>query len=243
MDINKITNSTDLIKIESKLVEIFSRLAPVNSPYGMCAFNEEGKEIVESLFKSRKELLDSMFVMDDEYKLLLYDFNEAIKLVLIDLRHKAIEAYNATVGIDPKAEVRVAAKCYLGCTYPELHPIQTLRAKKMWAILTGACGDFEPKYKDGVLGFGFRYSDRDDDSENRILYMKKEPFNWNEGLDEALTQDMNLTYAFYNLHHHCNIFSIFDLLWVREFSTEITVTTSTHREDIIKELGWFNMMG
>ncbi len=235
----EIFDNANLCKVEDELVRIFTRYAPIDEPYGICTFNEEGKNIISRLFDIRKGLLDEMFVMNEEYKLLLNNFNEALKAELIDMRLKVIESYNTIASMHPNDYVRVDAKCYMACDYPKLHPVQTQRAKQMWKILSGVCGYYDPKYKDGVLGFEYRYDakEKENDSENHLLYMKKEPYNWNEGLDEKLTQGMNLLYAFYNLYHHCKTFSLFDLLWVRNFKTDITIFIDSHSADVMTFLG------
>ena len=46
--------------------------------------------------------------------------------------------------------------------------------------------------------------------------------NWNEGLDQELTKSMNLLYQFHNLFSHMN-FALTDLIYVREFRTEIKI--------------------
>ena len=50
----------------------------------------------------------------------------------------------------------------------------------------------------------------------RLSENVKETENWNEGLDKEKTKDMKLCYAFHNINAH-TAFSIFDLLWVRDF--------------------------
>ncbi len=238
MTIEEIYNYPEIKKAEEELVRIFTRYAPIDSPYGLCTFNEEGKEIVESLFNKRKKILDDMFAMDKEYKRLLQDFNEALKMELMDIRNKSIKAYNAAITINPEAEVNAKAKCYLGCTYPKLHPIQTQRAKQIWAILNGSCGCLDLRYKDGVLGFGYDYYGQEERRDDYILYPIKEFTNWNEGLDPIMTQDMHLVYAFHHLYHRCK-FSIFDLLWVRDFTSEITVSIDSHKRDLANSLEQF----
>ncbi len=46
--------------------------------------------------------------------------------------------------------------------------------------------------------------------------------NWNEGLDQELTKNMNLIGQFHNLFDHMN-FALTDLIYVREFRTEIKI--------------------
>ena len=55
-----------------------------------------------------------------------------------------------------------------------------------------------------------------------MLYLSEKTDNWNEGLNPELTSDMHLIYPFHNLYEH-TCFSIFDLLWVRDFNVKISV--------------------
>ena len=55
-----------------------------------------------------------------------------------------------------------------------------------------------------------------------MLYLSEKTDNWNEGLNPELTSGMHLIYSFHNLYEH-TCFSIFDLLWVRDFNVEISV--------------------
>ncbi len=237
MTIEEIYNNPDLCKVEEELVRIFTRYAPVGSQYGLCSFNEDGKALVRSLFDKRKKLLDDMFVMDDEYKSLLCDFNEALKAGLTDMRRKAIEAYDVVVSINTNAEVNVEARCYLGCTYPQSHPVQTQRAKQIWAILSGCCGYYYDSYEDGVMGRAYKYYAVEQDSENQLLYPSNIT-NWNEGLGSIMSQDMRLVYAFHHLHSRCH-FSLLDLLWVRNFIYKITVSIDSHSQDALQAFEWF----
>ncbi len=237
MTTEEIYNNPELRKVENELVRIFTRYAPIGSPYGLCTFNEDGKDIVRNLFNKRKRLLDDMFVMDEEHKSRLCDFNDALKAGLTDMKRKAVEAYNAVASINPNAEVNVEARCYLGCTYPPLHPVQTQRAKQVWAILSGACGFYHDSYKDGVMGRAYEYNAAEQDSENQLLYPGNIT-NWNMELDHSLAKDMHLVYAFHNLYSHCH-FSLLDLLWVRDFTTNVTVSLDSHSKDALRAFEWF----
>lgn len=65
-------------------------------------------------------------------------------------------------------------------------------------------------------------SSRDSDipTEHQVLYLDDNLDNWNEGLDRKLTEDMHLIFPFHNLYSHME-FSIFNLLWVRDFNIEV----------------------
>lgn len=177
------------------------------------------------LLEIRKTLLDDMFEMDGQHKQLLRDFNDALKLQLLKMRNIAIETTEAlaTVGAVDQRTLEVRGKCFLGCRYPEAHPVQTIRAKNIWDILCGRQRNFAPLYELGVQPFTVKCECGGIicDSENRLLYIDDTPHNWNNGLDKELTDDMFLCYAFHNLWDHVGIFSIFDLLWVRDFEIKV----------------------
>jgi hypothetical protein len=109
----------------------------------------------------------------------------------------------------------------------------------MWAILNGTLDDFISLYNDGVT---HRFTicnngiDSYPNSDNQLLYLDDKEDNWNEGLDEKLTNDMHLIYAFHNLWSHMEL-SIYDLLWVRDFnigiSSEIDYETDSDEEDFL----------
>ena len=153
---------------------------------------------IKSLLGIRRNILHDYFVMDENYKLLLSEFNEALKLQLIDMRNRTIKLYESVKGNDVKNDMVVRGKCFLGYGYSKIHPVQTVRAKKMWAMLNGTMDDFMPLYDDGACSFEIRtWGDSIQiQSENEMLYLQEEPYNWNEGLDRELTKDMHLILHF-----------------------------------------------
>ena len=174
----------------------------------------------------RRNLLADMFVMDENYKRLLSDFNETMKQQLIRMRHETIKAAHGVMNADVTGEIQAIGKCFLGYRYSKLHPVQTMQAKKIWAILNGSIDDYVQFYSDGVLMGGYVYDSRkEQESENQMLYLQEEPDNWNEGLDMEITKDMYLIYPVHHLVSHTD-FSIFDLLWVRDFNMEIQMKSN-----------------
>ena len=64
--------------------------------------------------------------------------------------------------------------------------------------------------------------------------------NFNEGLDREMTKDMHLIFPFHDLYEHME-FSIFDLLWVRDFNIELKVEVDYNTyptEDYCDDLDW-----
>ena len=173
--------------------------------------------------------------MDEESKQLLSDFNEALKAQMIEMRKRAISLYKSNVNSGLLSSFTLKAKCFMGYEYSKIHPIQTMRAKKMWAVLNGSLADYMPLYMDGVDNFELDYVEGSDSvfpSENQILYLDEEIDNWNDELDQEMTKDMHLIHPFHNLYSHLD-FSIFDLLWVRDFNIELSLESdySTYPED------------
>lgn len=192
-------------------------------------------ETIRTLIRIRRNLITDMFVMDEHYKKLLLEFNDILKSQLIQMRKETIKAVQSVMNAGVTGEIQGVGKCYLGYRYSELHPVQTTRAKKVWAILNGTIDDYVHCYEDGVLEGGYMVHEcLKPDSENQMLYLNKKTDNWNDGLDRVLTKDMNLIYPIHHLVFHTD-FSIFDLLWVRDFNVEIHIESDYKTNQDVEE--------
>lgn len=233
MQVQEIFSTSAIKEIEEEILGI---LFDIEHRHGR---NENHKEIIKCLLGVRRTLLDQQFVMNECYKQLLADFNEAMKLQLIAMRGHTISALNTAINSGLPGNIEAVGKCFLGYDYSPIHPIQTMRAKKIWAVLNGTLDEYVSLYWDGVITNGYRCRKGEEpDSENMMLYLGEEEDNWNDGLDKELTKDMHLTYPFHNLYSHTE-FSIFDLLWVREFNIEIHVEAdyATYNDET-EDLDW-----
>lgn len=145
--------------------------------------------------------------------------------------HKSVSSQNL-------GEVEYYGKVFLDYSLSKIHPVQSIRAKKIWYVISGAYDRYMPLYDDeGVNGLYSR-KNWEIPSENQFLYMSDEVDNWNEGLDRDMTVDMHLCYAFHNLYDHTS-FSIFDLLWVRDFCIEVSCESSIYtRTSDGNDLDW-----
>ena len=230
---------------ESKVQEIFNSTAIKDIEYEILLMQHEvekrhfeyeaGEEVIKCLLGTRKSLLNKMFVMDEESKNLLSDFNEALKAQMIEMRKRALSIYASNVNSGLLSSFTLKGRCFMGYEYSKIHPVQTMRAKKMWAVLNGSLADYMPLYMDGVDIFELDYSEGNDcdfPSENQLLYLDEKIDNWNDELDQEMTKDMHLIHPFHNLYSHMD-FSIFDLLWVRDFNIELSLESnfSTYPED------------
>ena len=235
MTAQEIFNSTAVRSVEEQILDLYHETERKHW------YNDENKKAIKSLLEVRRRILNSMFVLDEQNKQLLAEFNESMKQQLIEMRKRAIDLYNSVYRLDMGGTVEVEGKCFMGYEYSKIHPVQSMRAKKMWAVLNGSLDDYIFLYcEDGVNSFYINNYDPKIESENELLYLNEELDNWNEGLDSEMTKDMHLTYAFHNLFSHLD-FSIFDLLWVRDFNIEIHVEYNYHtyeNEEYGDDLDW-----
>ena len=222
MTIQEIYNARPVMEIEYEILDI-----QFQSEKGIWGW-ETGKVAIQSLLKIRKTILNNMFVLDKHYLQLINDFNEAMKQQMIEMRKRTIALYESVAEANLPGTIEVEGRCFLGYDYPPLHPIQNERAKRMWDILNGTIDDYVPLYSKGFGQFRidtFHSIIPEIESEHKMLYMDDELDNWNEGLDREMTKDLHLIYPFHNLFEHME-FSIFDLLWVRDFNIELNVEIS-----------------
>ena len=152
-------------------------------------------------------------------------FNDALTKALRDMYDRAFLIWN---GIKDKKEygdeIEVAAQCFLGREYPELHPLQSDDRQELWDALCD--GDWNPIYDSGVK-HSLVFSDNEGMAFESFIGMDCPPPNWNEGLDQELTKDLHLTSAFHNLFDH-TMFAITDFIYVRKFETEINIEIRKH---------------
>lgn len=217
MTVQKIFETPAIKEIEEEMIHLEEDIE-------RCHFRKPGgKDAMRTLIGIRRNLLANMFVMDEHYKTLLSEFNEALMQQLIRMRQETIKAVRAVENAGVTGYIQGIGKCFLGYRYSKLHPVQTMRAKKIWAILNGSISDYVRSYDDGVSFNGYVYDVRmKPESENEMLYLSDEIDNWNDELDMEMTRDMHIIFPVHNLISHTD-FSIFDLLWVRDFCMEIYV--------------------
>lgn len=221
-EVRGIFNHSSIKKIESDILDLYQESERRHFRYDSY---QQISFAIKRLLKIRKNLLDEGFILNEASKQLLKEFNDALKNQLEEMWQRTIALEKKVIDLNTLPDPMATGKCFLGYNYSKIHPVQTIRAKKMWAMLNGSLDHFEPLYNDGVANSfivqssinGLEYQ-----SCNQMLYLEEEPDNWNEGLDPELTKDLHLIYPFHNLWEHM-YFSIFDLLWVRDFDIELSI--------------------
>lgn len=185
---------------------------------------KDAKLAVQHLLSVCKRIINGMLEWTDEYFLLLSEFNNALVQAQSEMRER-LSRLSESVNETGLENLEFQGKVFLSYKYSEIHPVQSIRARKMWNVLNGSYDKYIPLYNDGVNSIYFTGQETIP-SEKEAVYLSEETENWNEGLDREKTRGMKLCYAFHNLYEHTT-FSIFDLLWVRDFNIEINVE-STH---------------
>lgn len=233
MTIQEILNSSLIEEVEEEIIDLQWKIEH------RCGSYESQKEFIRRLLEIRRRLLNHEFVMDEHYRQLLEEFNAAMREQLKIMRLETIKVYSAVIETGISGKFEAVGKCFMGYGYSRIHPIQTVRAKKIWEVLSGALDDYDPLYEDGVISNGWHYQGGEPETENMMLYLSEKRDNWNEGLDCNQTRNMNIIHAVHNLYDH-TAFSIFDLLWVRDFNMEIHVEVdySTYKTDGNNDIDW-----
>lgn len=214
MTVQEIFNTIEIRRIEIEIL-----LTIEENDRHWCS-NNAYVETVKHLLSVRKHVLDSKFVMDANNKSLLSDFNENLISQATEMRKRVIDQHNASINCGIECDIETTGKCFLGYKYSSIHPVQTMRAKKIWNILNGSYDEFMPLYYNGACSFSICNNEKPE-SINQMLYLDDCLDNWNEMLDKEMTKDMHLVYPFHTLFTDMD-FSIYDLLWVRDFNIEIT---------------------
>ena len=217
MTVKEIFDHPDVKAVEIEILDILTDEERYRT-------GKDAKLAVQHLLSVRKCIINGMFEWADEYFSLLSEFNKALVHAQCEMRER-LSRLSESVNETGLENLEFLGKVFLSYKYSEIHPVQSIRARKMWNVLNGSYDDFMPLYKDGVNGIYFKGQETIP-SEKEAVYLSEETENWNEGLDREKTKDMKLCYAFHNLYDHTT-FSILDLLWVRDFCIEINAE-STH---------------
>ena len=197
---------------------------------------KDSKLAVQHLLSVRKRIINGMFEWTDEHFSLLSEFNNALVHAQCEMRER-LSRLSESVNETGLENLEFQGKVFLSYKYSEIHPVQSVRAKKIWNVLNGSYDEFIPLYKDGVNSIYFTGPETIP-SEKETVYISEETENWNEGLDREKTRGMKLCYAFHNLYEHTT-FSILDLLWVRDFYIDINAESSHYTgSDDCDDIDW-----
>lgn len=173
------------------------------------------------LLSLRKDIINKKVLAHQEDFLPdIIALNDALREGICEMYDRAHFVWDKFNGVFDE-EKELTAKCYLDYTYPEHHPMQGEDRQDLWDALCD--GDLNPMYADGVSVLTLTFPRDEGQTFYSFIGMDCPPPNWNEGLDQELTKDLHLISQFHNLFQHMN-FALTDILYVRQFKTEINVT-------------------
>ena len=110
---------------------------------------KDAKLAVQHLLRVRKRILNGMFEWTDEYFSLLSEFNNALVHAQCEMRER-LSRLSESVNETGLENLEFQGKVFMSYKYSEIHPVQSMRAKKMWNVLNGSYDKFMPLYEDGV---------------------------------------------------------------------------------------------
>lgn len=177
------------------------------------------------LLEMRKRMINKRTLAHQEK--ILHDiiaFNDALTAALREMYDMAHRVWDNIKNYDTFGDdVELAAKCFIGRNYPALHPIQGKDRQELWDAICDS--GWNPMYEDGVPLPTYTLPSDIDKSFDSLIGMDCPPPNWNEGLEQELTEDLHLTSAFHHIFDHMN-FAITDFIYAREFELEINIKST-----------------
>ena len=209
-DMLTILSDPDLALIEQRIILTYNDPKP--SLYTHCgALLELRKAMVNSRVLARQEE-----ILPD-----IIAFNDALRNALKDMYDRSHHIWEDIKDKDAFGDgIELTAKCFLGYDYPELHPVQGDDRQELWDAICDS--GWNRLYEDGVTITGFTLPRDIDDTFDSLTGMDCPPPNWNEGLDQKLTEGLHLISPFHHLFDHTK-FAITDFIYVRNFETEINI--------------------
>ncbi|MBO7477191.1 MAG: hypothetical protein J6U04_04575 [Salinivirgaceae bacterium] len=166
------------------------------------------------VLEERKKLINKK-VLQNQADILpdIIAFNDALTNALRDLYNRALNVYNILKTNKSLGKLGITANCYLG-DYPKNHPVQGNDREDFWFAIRAR--NWYPGNSIELQTCDLSYSFESN------FGLDCQPYNWNEGLDPELTKDLHLTLPFHFLFTE-SYYAITDLIYVRQFHTEINV--------------------
>lgn len=199
--------------LEDEIINLYGK-------YEHCKFEEFDayEYALHEMCELRRDLIiDSSQIETEQEKDMVREFNNCLREALTGLYNESQDILNRMEGV--KGKVYVHPKLFIDEDYPLTMPDQSERAKKMWEVMLDR--NVHIPYTDGYYLGNLEQND----SLNRFLYLDEKPNDWNfdiVGLFDVGIPDMVMVHATHDFASHMH-FTIFELMHVRKFKTEINV--------------------
>ncbi len=193
MTIEEIFNSREIRDIEERIIHLYERKHPCDGKEDMIA--------IDCLLHIRKKWLDSVYTPKKIYTEAVSEFAHSIYKQIVFIKDKSIEFHETR-----HSGRRTEAYFWIHPDYSSIHPIQTLRARKIWKIL----------YHQNIVRNKLNYSQGDwvhrfeCDEDSCTVLIRPE-------MSEEEKQAVYLLSNFYR----SSVLSMFDIIWIRNFQTYI----------------------
>lgn len=213
MTIQEIFEQKDIKEVECEILNIESkdrRLQRNNSSY------QNKEEIITPLLKVRKRLLDNAFASTNSYVNQLSIFNTVIKRKQEEIRQQVHSALSIVLSSRPQGDVRAYSSWFFAPKYPDAHPVQTIRAKKMWRVLNGPCG-YSGSFCDGIDSGPSNLTMYFDGDQSDTGIMRFHDVDYHEAIC-----GIPVCPILYKLYKY-SLFSLFDMVWVTAFDVHVHV--------------------
>ena len=114
MTVQEIFNTTAVRDVELEILNL--QMANERKHY-------DGPEgfAIEHLLGVRCHLLNSMFVLDETNMQLLAEFNEALRIQVLETRKRVVTLFNSVSESGITGDFEVTGKCFLGYEYSQIH--------------------------------------------------------------------------------------------------------------------------
>ena len=110
-----------------------------------CRNGEDTGLAVQHLLSVRKRILNGMFEWADEYYSLLSEFNNVLVEAQCEMRERLFRL-SENVKETSLENLEFQGKVFMSYKYSEIHPVQSVRAKKIWNVLNGSYDEFIPLF-------------------------------------------------------------------------------------------------
>ena len=106
---------------------------------------KDAKLAVQHLLSVRKRIINGMFEWADEYYSLLSEFNNVLVEAQCEMRERLFRL-SENVKETSLENLEFQGKVFMSYKYSEIHPVQSVRAKKIWNVLNGSYDEFIPLF-------------------------------------------------------------------------------------------------
>ena len=216
-------------KISKRIIELLEEeIIDLANQYEHAPLEEydQYERVIIELLRVRHYMMLKTNKIDNNGIMMVIEFNNNLRQALTELYYEAQSIYNSLKENFSGRVINIEPKLWIADEYPTTREDQSDRAKRIWEILLNP--DLNEMYHNGCDNGSFDPTE----SLNHYLYLDEKLDNWCYDIaglfDVDMPKDLMMVYAGHNLGSH-TLFSIFELMHVRNFRKEIVVNIEEER--------------